>query len=162
MLTLDVLACIAFPFQASGVESMTSVSLASHRGDFSTLDELRTCMRASMLVPGMAGPPMTVYRNSSAGFDRRNSSATGSVGDDEASHPSLLTSDAGIGAGETSLESCDDGQEQRESAPRKRKAVNTDAGVAVGSEPFVDAMVFQALPYRCVRRFLGGHIFPQL
>lgn len=42
---------------------MRSVSLASRRGHFSTLDQLTGCIRASMLVPGLAGPPVTAPRN---------------------------------------------------------------------------------------------------
>ncbi|CAM9219890.1 unnamed protein product, partial [Discosporangium mesarthrocarpum] len=47
---------------ASGLESMSSVSLASTTGHFSTLKELTHCIRASMLVPGLAGPLVTVPR----------------------------------------------------------------------------------------------------
>lgn len=39
---------------------MSSVSLASRRGHFATLDKLTECIRASMLVPGLAGPLLTV------------------------------------------------------------------------------------------------------
>lgn len=39
---------------------MGTVSLASRRGYFSTLDELTGCIRASMLVPGLAGPLVSV------------------------------------------------------------------------------------------------------
>lgn len=39
---------------------MSTVSLASRRGHFSTLDELTGCIRASMLVPGLAGPLLSV------------------------------------------------------------------------------------------------------
>lgn len=46
--------------QASGVSSMKSVSLASRRGHFSTFSELTACIRASMLVPGLAGPLLSV------------------------------------------------------------------------------------------------------
>lgn len=48
--------------QASGVSSMSTVSLASKKGHFSTLDELTGCIRASMLVPGLAGPLASVPR----------------------------------------------------------------------------------------------------
>lgn len=39
---------------------MSTVSLASRRGHFSTLAELTRCIRASMLVPGLAGPLLSV------------------------------------------------------------------------------------------------------
>lgn len=39
---------------------MSTVSLASRKGHFSTLDELTGCIRASMLVPGLAGPLISV------------------------------------------------------------------------------------------------------
>lgn len=41
---------------------MSSVSLASRRGHFSTLEELTACIRASMLVPGLAGPLQSVSK----------------------------------------------------------------------------------------------------
>ncbi|CAM9738603.1 unnamed protein product [Ectocarpus fasciculatus] len=52
---------------ASGVSSMGTVSLASRRGYFSTLDELTGCIRASMLVPGLAGPLVSVPKRQGDG-----------------------------------------------------------------------------------------------
>ncbi|CAN0461990.1 unnamed protein product, partial [Phaeothamnion confervicola] len=44
----------------SGLYSMTSHVLSSRSGHFSGLDELLRCMRASMLVPGLTGPPVPI------------------------------------------------------------------------------------------------------
>jgi predicted acylesterase/phospholipase RssA len=43
---------------ASGLETQRPAVLGSAEQAFSTLDELATCLRASMLLPGITGPPM--------------------------------------------------------------------------------------------------------
>lgn len=53
---------------------MKSFSLASRRGHFSTLNELTTCIRASMLVPGLTGPLLCAPKGELADSAWRESS----------------------------------------------------------------------------------------
>lgn len=43
---------------ASGLHSMQSLALRSDAGHFDSLDGLLTCLKSSMCVPGVAGPPV--------------------------------------------------------------------------------------------------------
>lgn len=45
---------------ASGVASKKAVVLTSNGGHFKTLRELTECMRASMLLPGITGPMVSM------------------------------------------------------------------------------------------------------
>ena len=48
---------------ASALLSKQSVPLSSADGNFQTLQELSQCMRASMLLPGIAGPLVRISEN---------------------------------------------------------------------------------------------------
>lgn len=134
---------------------MSTVSLASRRGHFSTLDELTGCIRASMLVPGLAGPLLSVPRR------QRAVSGVGSdAGRPRAANEPQQRKDGFVfrrrGGGE---------EEQRRRLEREREdrpattpldltcesGASEEEGTAGGddaTELLVDAMVFEPLPYR--------------
>ena len=49
---------------ASGLSSMRSLTLTSQGGHFESLDSLLQCLRASMCVPGVAGPTVRLIPSS--------------------------------------------------------------------------------------------------
>lgn len=124
--------------QASGVSSMGSVSLASRRGHFSTLDELTACIRASMLVPGLAGPPRPVSWGKSCLQQQRRLPLEAHVSG-KVEPPREESWGKGVWSQGRCLESL---FERSEEGPDRKKA---DA-----SEPLVDAMVYEPLPYRYI------------
>jgi len=134
---------------------MSTVSLASRRGHFSTLDELTGCIRASMLVPGLAGPLLSVPRRQRAG-----SGAGSEAGRPWAAEKPHRRKDGFVfrrrGGGEEE-------QRRRLELEGEDSAATTplDLGSESGSseegesadgddatELLVDAMVFEPLPYR--------------
>lgn len=146
------------PVQASGVSSMSPVSLASRRGHFSTLDELTGCIRASMLVPGLAGPLLSVPER------RRQRQQRVSLMPDSVPSLPQQTKDRVIFWRRGGSE--EDGR-QPERGNRAVAAAaaavvlggggltvevgGSDEGTAGGddaTELLVDAMVFEPLPYR--------------
>ncbi|CAM9772503.1 unnamed protein product [Ascophyllum nodosum] len=158
---------------ASGVSSMGSVSLASRRGHFSTLEELAACIRASMLVPGLAGPPRHVPGDDEANSASRqpplpppprttvernqNRSVDTLAGGEVETRPRESWA---VGAWRRSPRtrsfwegrarggrrySGDGGRDASAASAPALKRAQEDADV---SELLVDAMVFEPLPYR--------------
>lgn len=155
--------------QASGVSSMSSVSLASRRGHFSTLEELAACVRASMLVPGLAGPLRSVRAGERADsawrdqLDTEDAARTTATRAGHAGMPRAVASRATSWA-------LGRWRSRREMLRRRRRKggveVEVDGGHAATSasgapaagggavhgngisELLVDAMVFEPLPYR--------------
>ena len=141
------------------MSSMSTVSLASRRGHFSTLDELTGCIRASMLVPGLAGPLVSVPER------RRGQSmmADSAVPPPGADSVSDSVSDSDVGRPPAASQA----QQQRKKrrlfrrrAERENRAaaaelqggeeltVASSTGGDGATELLVDAMVFEPLPYR--------------
>ena len=54
---------------ASGLRSEKAVILEKKTGNFETLDELTECMWASMLLPGIAGPPVRLNKGTNLLFE---------------------------------------------------------------------------------------------
>ena len=137
------------------MSSMSTVSLASRRGHFSTLDELTGCIRASMLVPGLAGPLVSVPERR-RGQSMMADSAVPPPGADS-------VSDSDVGRPPAASQA----QQQRKKrrlfrrrAERENRAaaaelqggeeltVASSTGGDGATELLVDAMVFEPLPYR--------------
>lgn len=138
---------------------MSSVSLTSRGGHFSTIDQFTECVRASMLVPGLAGPPLTMPtptppvaaeeaeaekmsqdekgRRKGVWGDRlsRRSSPSWALGDWWTQRRSRARGSAGRSSSDSVL------GELAESA---------NATTGAEAELLVDAMVFEPLPYRYV------------
>ena len=152
---------------------MGSVSLASRRGHFSTLEELAACIRASMLVPGLAGPPRHVPGDDEANSASRqpplpppprttvernqNRSVDTLAGGEVETRPRESWA---VGAWRRSPRtrsfwegrarggrrySGDGGRDASAASAPALKRAQEDADV---SELLVDAMVFEPLPYR--------------
>lgn len=151
---------------------MSSLSLASRRGHFSTLDELTKCIRASMLVPGLAGPLLTVPINPPPSAPKEPETRTHKPwggrrkdmrGDEESrgdSFPRPSTSwalgswwtrrrsKARNSAAERDGRGGESGGLASESAESGDCAAAATGTVSAETELLVDAMVFEPLPYR--------------
>lgn len=147
---------------------MSSISLASRKGHFSTLDELTACIRASMLVPGLAGPLRSVrasqradsaWRDQLPQLDTEYAARPTAKRADHTGMRRAVTSRAsswalgkwrsrrqlllGRGWGKGDIVGGD--------AAASASCAPTPGGAADGnedSELLVDAMVFEPLPYR--------------
>ena len=141
---------------------MSSVSLASRRGHFSTFSELIACIRASMLVPGLAGPLLSVPAGELADSAQENESNRGSKVKLSSRARSWA---AGQWRRSASLKPFGKGGEEKGaqekggaaftagSTPEDIATASTVASVAAAAavaspELLVDAMVFEPLPYR--------------
>lgn len=158
---------------------MSSVSLASRRGHFKTRDELGRCIRASMLVPGLAGPVISVPTGQLAESAWRDEFSTplGSAVRDGQERMTGRGADLG-GEREVAQQAKPSrgssrfwGQRRRKGPMRStREAIVREEGGHVEAtsitgtgraaqestaiddklepEVFIDAMVFEPLPYR--------------
>ena len=93
---------------ASGLKSEKSVCFSKANGNFDSIDTLIECMWASMLLPGIAGPPVTISKGRN--IEQGDGSASGGGA-------------AAAAAGKKSKKSKD-------------------------GEQFVDALVYEPIPYR--------------
>jgi predicted patatin/cPLA2 family phospholipase len=101
---------------ASGLLSKKSVVLSASQGNFKNLEELSTCLKASMLLPGISGPPIQLKG-------------------------SQIESDSELmKANWTEYET------------RFRKSIS------YGSEPLIDAQLFEPIPYRSAIQENCSHI----
>eukprot|EP00903_Cladosiphon_okamuranus_P009684 g9214.t1 len=156
---------------ASGVSSMSTVSLASRRGHFSTVDELTGCIRASMLVPGLAGPLLSVPERRRRRRRKGQPSESLAAADSASPPPSNTDSvvDSYVG-GSTAASQAQrrknrdlfwrrGGSEEDGRQPERDNGVAAvleweglapegSAGDSDSTELLVDAMVFEPLPYR--------------
>lgn len=154
------------PIQASGVSSMSTVSLASRRGHFSTLDELTECIRASMLVPGLTGPLLSVP-------ERRKGQPPESLTAADSAAPSPPDAYSVVDSDVSGSSAASQAQQQKKRLLFRRRrgseedgrqlerdnkaaaaqevewlASEESAGGGNATELLVDAMVFEPLPYR--------------
>ena len=127
---------------ASGLVSRQAVVLDSHHGNFASLPELAECMRASMLLPGIAGP---VVRLNSTGSNVLR--VTGPAFDNGrcATHPhtqtfALLTAFIHVPVSGGRM-------------PRFRGETTVESG-----EPMADALLYEPIPYRSAVRENATHI----
>lgn len=151
---------------------MSSLSLASRKGHFSTLGELTECIRASMLVPGLAGPLLTVPINLSPSAPKDPEAGTHKPWEDRRRDvrgnkkmrgDSLTRSSMSWALGawwarrRSKARNSTAGRDGRggesgglasESAESGDCAAAATATVSAETELLVDAMVFEPLPYR--------------
>ena len=113
---------------ASGLVSESSVTLNEASGNFNDLNSLTECMWASMLLPGIAGPPVSIKRGANFLY----------ILDDPPSSPGKQ--DKGtrtvLGGQETSGDL-------------------TSTGVG---EPMCDALVYEPIPYRSALKDGATHV----
>lgn len=132
---------------------MSTVSLASRRGHFSTLDELTGCIRASMLVPGLAGPLLSVPRRQRA-VSRGDAGGPWAADEPQQRRGGFVFGRRGGSEEEQRRRLELDGEGTAATTPlglTSESGASEEEGIADGddaTELLVDAMVFEPLPYR--------------
>lgn len=108
------LTLICLQIIASGLFSKGSVVLSAVDKNFNNIDELTSCLRASMLLPGVAGAPVQLKGDQILGANLRKANWTDYIG---------------------------------------REKIET-----FGSEPLLDAQLFEPIPYRSALNENCSHV----
>ncbi|KAL8429130.1 hypothetical protein Efla_003183 [Eimeria flavescens] len=154
---------------ASGLSSFRSVTLESANGTFKDLPSLCECLRASMLLPGMAGPVVHLpvwgseaRRGFSAGVGNGGAAAHGGPLEGAPGAPPDTASVEGSGAAAGLSGHAGGRGPSTQYAPVVSSSalprLAPEAPLALVTEPLADALLFEPLPYRSAIADNNSHV----